>query len=138
MGNFHRGYATRLHGKALQGCIALCAAWAFTLFGYDQGVLGGLIALPNFLESNNMNPDDANLAGTVVAIYSVGCFTGCIIMAFIGKMLGRRMFIVIGGALIILGGSLQAGSQDVSYLIGGRVVAGIGMGKPTRFSKLSY
>lgn len=96
---------------------------------YDQGVLGGLIALPNFLESNNMNPDDANLQGTVVAIYSVGCFTGCLIMAFIGKMLGRRMFIVIGGALIIIGGSLQAGAHGVEYLIAGRVIAGIGMGR---------
>lgn len=85
--------------------------------------------MPQFLSSNNMDPTDANLQGTVVAVYSVGCFTGCLIMAFIGKMLGRRMFIVIGGALIIVGGSLQTAAQGVEYLIAGRVIAGIGMGR---------
>lgn len=85
-----------------------------------------------------MDPDDANLQGTVVAIYSVGCFTGCLIMAFIGKMLGRRMFIVIGGALIILGGSLQAGAQGVEYLIAGRVIAGIGMGMAAEYTELAH
>jgi MFS family permease len=78
-----------------------------------------------------MDPKDAELQGTVVAIYSVGCFTGCLIMAFIGKMLGRRMFIVIGGLLILLGAGLQTGSHGVGYLIGGRVIAGIGMGEQT-------
>lgn len=91
-------------------------------------MLGGLIALPNFLDSNNINPEDSNLQGTIVAIYSVGCFTGCLIMAFIGKMLGRRIYIIIGGMLIILGGGLQAGAHGVDYLIAGRVIAGIGMG----------
>ena len=99
--------------------------------GYDQGVLGGLIALPTFLSANRINPDDSDLQGTIVAIYDIGCLTGCIIMGFVGQKLGRRMFIVIGGVLLFVGAGLQAGANGVSYLISGRVVGGIGMGMVT-------
>lgn len=148
MSNFNRGYAQSLHGFWLQAGITLCSAWAFTLFGeqfslylfllavyadirtkgYDQGVLGGLIALPNFLSANRIDPDDADLQGTVVAIYDIGCLTGCIITGIVGQKLGRRLFIVIGGVLLCIGAGLQAGANGTSWLISGRVVGGIGMG----------
>ncbi|KAI1622027.1 MFS transporter [Exophiala viscosa] len=131
MGAFNRGYARSLHGFQLQAAITLCSAWAFTLFGYDQGVLGGLIALPSFLKANHINPDNADLQGTIVAIYDIGCLSGCIVAGFVGQKLGRRLYIVIGGGLIIVGAGLQAGSHGSSYLIGGRVIAGIGMGLTT-------
>lgn len=148
MGAFNRGYAQSLHGFPLQAAITLCSAWAFTLFGrstsppfkplygaditvsgYDQGVLGGLIALPSFLKANHINPSNANIQGTIVAIYDIGCLTGCIICGFVGQKLGRRIFIVIGGALLIVGAGLQAGAHGSSYLISGRVIGGIGMGR---------
>ena len=94
-------------------------------------MLGGLIALPTFLRANNVNPDNANLQGTIVAIYDIGCLIGCILMGFVGQKLGRRVFIVIGGALLCVGAGLQAGANGVSYMIGGRVVGGIGMGMTT-------
>lgn len=84
--------------------------------------------MPEFLADNHMDPKDADEQGTVVAIYDVGCFTGCLIMAFIGNMLGRRLYIVIGGLLVICGGSLQAGAQGTEYLYSGRIIGGVGMG----------
>jgi len=131
MGAFNRGYAQSLHGFPLQAAITLCSAWAFTLFGYDQGVLGGLIALPNFLEANHISANDADLQGTIVAIYDIGCLTGCIIAGFVGQKLGRRLYIVLGGVLLVVGAGLQAGARGSSYLIGGRVIGGIGMGLTT-------
>lgn len=148
MGAFNRGYAQSLQGLPLQAAITICSAWAFTLFGeflaldlcayaadmgksqgYDQGVLGGLIALPSFLKANRINPDNADIQGTIVAIYDIGCLTGCIIAGFFGQKMGRRLFIVIGGALLVVGAGLQAGAQGASYLITGRVIGGIGMGQ---------
>ncbi|KAF2102983.1 MFS transporter [Rhizodiscina lignyota] len=128
MGAFNRGYATSLRGFWLQGCVTLCAAFAFTLFGYDQGVLGGLIALPVFLEENHIDPNNTNLQGTIVAIYDIGCLIGCISMGFVGQKFGRRIFIAVGGVLLCVGAGCQAGSHGTAYLIGGRVVGGIGMG----------
>jgi MFS family permease len=89
-------------------------------------VLGGLIALPVFLRENHISASNADLQGTIVAIYDIGCLTGCIIMGLFGQKLGRRLFIVIGGVLICIGAGLQAGAHGASYLIGGRVVAGVG------------
>ncbi|ETI21553.1 hypothetical protein G647_07900 [Cladophialophora carrionii CBS 160.54] len=131
MSAFNRGYAQSLNGFWLQAGITLCSAWAFTLFGYDQGVLGGLIALPNFLSANHIDPQAADLQGTIVAIYDIGCLTGCIVCGFVGQMLGRRLFIVIGGVLVCFGAGLQAGAHGTAYLISGRVIAGLGMGLNT-------
>ncbi|KAL1301913.1 hypothetical protein AAFC00_006091 [Neodothiora populina] len=129
--SFNRGYATNMRGKWLQTAITVCAAMAFTLFGYDQGVIGGLISLPTFLSVNGIDQHDSNLQGTIVAIYDIGCLTGCIIMGVFGQKLGRRVFIVLGGALLVVGAALQAAAQGTAYLIAGRVVGGIGMGLTT-------
>ncbi|KAK5204079.1 hypothetical protein LTR47_008603 [Exophiala xenobiotica] len=130
MGAFNRGYAQSLHGFPLQAAITLCSAWAFTLFGYDQGVLGGLIALPSFLKANHISANDADLQGTIVAIYDIGCLTGCIIAGFVGQKLGRRIYIALGGVFLVVGAGLQAGARGSSYLIAGRVIGGIGMESP--------
>jgi hypothetical protein len=46
------------------------------LLGYDQGVFGGIIVTPNFLETmGNPNPE---LQGTIVSLYDIGCFFGAI------------------------------------------------------------
>lgn len=49
-------------------------------------------------------------------------------MGFIGQLLGRRLFIVLGGLLICFGAGLQAGAHGTSYLTAGRVIGGVGMG----------
>lgn len=41
-----------------------------TIQGYDQGVFGGIIVTPDFL--NLMGNPDANLQGTIVSLYDIG------------------------------------------------------------------
>lgn len=132
MGRFYRGLIP-IKGFALQGCVTVCSAMTFLLFGYDQGVFGGLIAIPSVLADLKIGASDANLQGTVVAIFDIGCLVGCLICAFFGEMLGRRIFIVIGALTIILGVGLQAGAADWRMMVGGRVVGGIGLGIETSF-----
>ena len=38
-----------LHGVRLQVAIGVLAGLDFLLFGYDQGVMGGLLTLPSFV-----------------------------------------------------------------------------------------
>ena len=45
--------------------------------GYDQGVFGGIVVTPNFLETLGL-VDNPSLLGTVIAIYNIGCFFGAI------------------------------------------------------------
>ncbi|KAM6523107.1 hypothetical protein FSOLCH5_003726 [Fusarium solani] len=60
-------YFFGLRGKALRRQISFAGALGFLLFGYDQGVLGGLNAAEEFLHQFN-NPS-SSLLGTINAIY---------------------------------------------------------------------
>ncbi|KIX96160.1 uncharacterized protein Z520_07938 [Fonsecaea multimorphosa CBS 102226] len=131
MGSFNVGLFPSLKGYPLQISIMVTSAMAFLLFGYDQGVLGGLITTPELLGGLGVSPNNANLQGTMVAIYDIGCFVGSAICAVVGHKLGRRIYIAIGSLLLIVGAGMQAGANGPGTLIGGRVIGGIGMGFTT-------
>jgi len=46
--------------------------------------------------------------------------------------LGRRWTIVIGSVIYLLGGGLQTGAQNLSFLWAGRWLAGLGMSTNSR------
>lgn len=131
MGVYNQGLWPSLHGMPLQASIMFVSAMAFLLFGYDQGVLGGLITTQQLLGSLGINPKDADLQGTLVAIYDIGCFVGSMICSVRGHRLGRRVFLAVGSVLLIIGAGMQAGANGTGVLIGGRIIGGIGMGFTT-------
>ena len=73
---------------------------AFVLFGYDQGVFGGIVGNSDFLQTFN-NPSSA-LEGIIVSSYNLGAFTGCIISFFYCEQLGRRKAMWLAMAFIIV------------------------------------
>ena len=110
----------------------------YRLFGYDQGVMGGLLTLPSFVQTFpeiNTNNDSSNYRATIqgiaVASYNVGCFIGAVITIFIGDILGRRRMIFVGSAIMVIGANLQASSFSLGQLIAGRVITGFGNGMNT-------
>ncbi|KAM5369061.1 hypothetical protein ACJZ2D_009156 [Fusarium nematophilum] len=120
---------TKLRGKLLRGAISFSAGSAYLLFGYDQGVLGGLVAQPSFLDAID-NPSPSFL-GLIVALYNVGCLIGCIITALIGNRWGRRKIIIWGCAIMIVGGIIQSATYGAVQLIVGRLISGVGNGMNT-------
>lgn len=56
-----------MQGKRLRTMTSVAGGLGFLLFGYDQGVLGGLNASENFLDQFD-NPS-SSLLGTINAIY---------------------------------------------------------------------
>jgi len=44
----------------------------------------------------------------------------------VGDWLGRRLTIMSGAIIFILGGGLQTGAQNLGYLYAGRCIAGFG------------
>lgn len=98
-----------------------------TLFGYDQGVFGGVIVTPDFLNTLGIN-GDASTQGTVTAIYDIGCFFGAIAAYFMGDLLGRKKSVLLGTTIMSIGAILQITCYSVAQCIVGRVVAGIGNG----------
>ncbi|CAN6674831.1 galactose transporter [Trichomonascus vanleenenianus] len=101
----------------------------FTLFGYDSGMLNGIIINRYFLDV--FNHPNSELLGQITATFDLGSFLGCIVYCFIGDYLGRRKAILIGCLIIIVGAILQASAFSVGQLITGRIVAGLGNGMMT-------
>jgi hypothetical protein len=66
-----------ISGWRLRSLITLASSLAFLTFGYDQGVLGGLLTVPNFLrQMRNPSPNDLS---TITSIYQIGCCFGCLV-----------------------------------------------------------
>jgi MFS family permease len=95
-----------LRGNALISAITISSASCYLMFGYDQGVLGGLIAQPSFLNAIG-NPSSSYL-GTIVALYNIGCLAGCMVAAVYGNKFGRRKMITYGCIIMVIGGTIQA------------------------------
>jgi MFS family permease len=58
-----------------------------------------------------------------VAIYEIGCAIGALSVIVGGDLFGRRITVMLGQAIIIVGAILQASSFGLAQLIVGRVVS---------------
>ncbi|EGP88531.1 unnamed protein product [Zymoseptoria tritici ST99CH_1A5] len=119
-----------LRGGWLTFAVTVACATDMTLFGYDQGVFGGVIVTKDFLETLGIETNKS-MQGTVTAIYDIGCFFGAIAAYFIGDMIGRKKTILIGTTIMSVGAILQITAYSVPHMIVGRIVAGIGNGLNT-------
>jgi len=111
--------------KWYQFLIGVFASLGSFLFGYDLGVIAEVVASETF--TAEFNPD-AVQTGLVVSMFTTGAFFGAAFAGPSGDYLGRRLTIVVGGAIFILGGSLQTGAQNLGFLWSGRFLAGLGVG----------
>ncbi|KAI4851035.1 putative Myo-inositol transporter 1 [Aureobasidium sp. EXF-8845] len=116
-------------GRQTQLAITVNCLHAFFLFGYDQGVFGGLITNPDFLEVVN-HPSEA-LLGFIVSSYNLGCLAGCLLNFFVGGSIGRRPTLWLAMFLISAGAVLQAAAFGTPQMIVGRIVTGFGVGIDT-------
>ncbi|GAM89376.1 hypothetical protein ANO11243_074130 [Dothideomycetidae sp. 11243] len=109
--------------------VTVACATDMTLFGYDQGVFGGVVVTKDFLDTLDLNgPSKTSLLSTVTAIYDVGCFLGAIVAVVIGDRLGRKKSVLLGTTIMSVGAILQITAYSVPQMIVGRVIAGIGNG----------
>lgn len=99
-------------GKWLQYRITAACGAGFLLFGYEQGIFGGLLDNEAFLETFG-NPS-VTIQGQIVATYDIGCIIGTLVSMFAGDTLCRRWSILIGCCILVVG----AISQTASYPLG--------------------
>jgi MFS family permease len=105
--------------------VGLFASLGSLLYGYDLGVIAQVIASQSF--NAKFQPNAAE-TGAVVSVFTGGAFFGAGAAGPMGDKLGRRMTILCGALVFILGGALQTGAQALSYLYSGRLIAGVGVG----------
>lgn len=113
----------------LHSLISVAAGTVMCLFGYEQGVFGGIIVGQEFQEYfHNPSP---SLTGFVTSVYDLGCFAGALLTLVVGEWLGRKRMLIIFTIIMTSGILLQTGAHSMNHLLLGRFVAGIGNGGNT-------
>ncbi|KAI9690283.1 MAG: hypothetical protein M1822_009244 [Bathelium mastoideum] len=107
----------------LVGCFAALGSF---LFGYDLGVIAEVVASDSFV-SLFLQKDANSRSGTVVALFTGGCFLGALGAGFSDR-LGRRGTILMACCIFVVGGIIQTAGVAIAMLYLGRLIAGIGVG----------
>jgi len=121
-----------LTGHPLSLAVSTVATTGFVLFGYDQGVMSGIITAPAFNDLFTATKGNSTMQGFVTAIYEIGCLFGAIFILAFGDYLGRRRAMMMGGSVMILGVIIQVtserGGTPLAQFIIGRTITGVGNG----------
>ncbi|CCE73009.1 Piso0_000018 [Millerozyma farinosa CBS 7064] len=135
-----------LRGRPLRVAVSAVATTGFSLFGYDQGLMSGLITATQFNEefpatwskdgyTASQKQHATVIQGAVTACYEIGCFFGAILALVRGDRIGRRPLVLVGALLIIIGTVISTAAFGPHWGLGqfviGRVITGIGNGMNT-------
>ena len=115
--------------RRLHTLISIAAGTVMCLFGYEQGVFGGIIVGHEF--QDYFRQPSPSLTGFVTSIYDLGCFAGAILTLGVGEWLGRKRMLIIFTIIMTSGILLQTGAHSMNHLLWGRFIAGIGNGGNT-------
>jgi sugar porter (SP) family MFS transporter len=115
-----------LHGKKLIYFLSIFVSLGVFLFGYDQGVMSGIITGLEFRDYFNQ-PGPAEI-GTMVAILEIGALISSLSVGRMGDLLGRRKTIFYGAVIFVVGGACQTFATGMPMMMLGRIIAGLGVG----------
>lgn len=115
--------------------IAITAASAAIIIGYDSGFIGGTVSLASFQSEfglDKMSPGaKANVEANVVSVFQAGAYFGCLMFYPVGEILGRKAGLIILGFLLTLGAAISLASNSkngLAAIYAGRVLTGFGIG----------
>lgn len=64
----------------------------------------------------------------LISIFISGAFSSNIWVGNLADAIGRRKAIIVGTITFLIGGTIQTAAQNLSMVLGGRFVAGMGIG----------
>ncbi|KAJ7288041.1 general substrate transporter [Mycena rebaudengoi] len=119
--------------------LALSAAMGSVFYGYDIGLIGGVLALGSFQRYFGIDKmsagEKAALNGNIVAILQGGCFFGALGTGYFSGRFGRKPCLLASGVIYIIGSALQvivglgtSKERALSLLYFSRFLGGIGVG----------
>ncbi|KAJ7865183.1 general substrate transporter [Mycena olivaceomarginata] len=96
----------------------------FSALGSDSGIIGSVVSKQfDLFQTYFHNPGPSKNG-----CFAGGCFFGAAAAGSLATRIGRKRTIQLGAVVAIIGCSLQTGAQNVSYLIVGRLIAGLAIG----------
>ena len=122
----HEHGSTKLSGPLLVAAITSVCSSGFLLFGFDQGVMSGVVVSHYWLAQ--MGHPSTIMVSTITALYDVGAVFGAIGAAVVGDRLGRKRTLLLGCWTLIVGAILMATCFERVQMIFGRILTGLGIG----------
>lgn len=136
---------SRIEAPVTLKAYMMCAFAAFggIFFGFDSGYISGVMGMNYFIHLYTGIPIPASGASDAVkkaftlpawkkslitSILSAGTFFGALIAGDLADWIGRRVTIIAGCAIFLLGVILQTASSSLGLLVAGRLIAGFGVG----------
>ncbi|KAJ0425401.1 general substrate transporter [Aspergillus carlsbadensis] len=100
------------------------------LFGYDSGVIGGVLIFTSFHNSFRYTPQDQTLISSIaVGIQQAGALAGCLLIWPLTNHHGRRRSMILCSLIFSIGvlfEIINSHSLPVFYI--GRIICGLGIG----------
>ncbi|KAJ6030100.1 uncharacterized protein N7446_000837 [Penicillium canescens] len=112
-----------LKGARLVASITSVCAPSFLLFGYDRGVISGVVIYEYWLEA--MGHPSTVMTDTITALYDIGAVFGAIGAALTVERFRRKRGLLTGAALIVIGAILMGCCVERIQMIVGRIVTGL-------------
>lgn len=121
------GWAGLVHNRKIFA-IAVFASLGGLLYGYNQGVFSGVLAMSTFNHRMASAVNNPGTKGWLVAILELGAWFGVLMTGYFADKLSRKYTIVLAVVVFIIGVIVQTAAKDPSYIYGGRFVTGMGVG----------
>lgn len=113
-------------GDGLMMFVTVFASVGVFLFGFDQGVMSGVITQPQFRAYFD-NPPPSEI-GTMVAVLEIGAFITSLACGTLADIFGRKAILFWGALVFSIGGAIQTLTTGFTIMVVGRVVSGLGVG----------
>ncbi|KAF2234290.1 general substrate transporter [Viridothelium virens] len=115
-----------LTGRSLVTAITSVCSAGFLLFGYDQGVMSGVVISKPWL--GQMGNPSTLMIGTLTSLYDVGAVIGAVIAAVSAEPLGRKRTLILGAMVLIVGTILMGSAYERVQFMVSRILTGLGIG----------
>jgi MFS family permease len=101
------------------------------LFGYDQGVISGVITMESFGARYPRVFSESGFKGWFVSTLLLAAWAGSLINGPITDRIGRKMSINLAVVIFVVGSVIQCAAMNISMLFAGRAIAGLAVGQLT-------
>ncbi|KAJ5938726.1 hypothetical protein N7466_001860, partial [Penicillium verhagenii] len=114
----------------------LCGVASFStlgglLFGYDQGVISGVITMESFGARFPRVFSDSGFKGWFVSTLLLAAWLGSLINGPISDRVGRKVSMNLAVIVFVIGSAIQCAAVTIPMLFVGRAIAGLAIGMLT-------
>ncbi|KIW01441.1 uncharacterized protein PV09_07199 [Verruconis gallopava] len=111
--------------------LACFASLGGFLFGYDQGVISGILTMESFGEKFPRIYSDSGFKGWFTSVLLLFAWFGSLCNAPISDNFGRKRSIIAAVVIFVIGSAIQAGAVNTAMIFVGRSITGFPIGMLT-------